>query len=142
MPKLFCLVLLFVVSPWAGAEMYRCKSLISNIVYEANTPCSQAIELNRTTKWGAWIKSPSEEKLKVSLLSSGAISPDQVEKSIKPGMSGTEVVTTIGTPESINVSIDQRGNRSEQWVYPSVRAYRSHYVYVRNGVVDYIQISK
>ncbi|MBA3997056.1 MAG: hypothetical protein C0466_07785 [Candidatus Accumulibacter sp.] len=60
---------------------------------------------------------------------------------IRIGMGAPQVRAMVGAPESINASNHGNG-ASEQWVYRPNGDFRAHYIYIENGKVRSIQISR
>ncbi len=108
-------------------------------VFQTNVPCDGAIELNRTNRWGKWIRTGKDERETMGKAEASAL---EVETKVRGGMTTQQVEAALGKPSAINNSVDKNGNHFTQWVYRGGQFLHDHYVYFSNGRVSSLSTSR
>ncbi len=78
----------------------------------------------------------------LSASSEAVKSAQEVENAVRVGMGPEQVRAAIGSPASINTSVDSHLGKHEQWVYKGGQFLKDQYVFMLNGKVSSISTSR
>lgn len=134
----------------AAAEGHMCYSKkMPGVIIFTKAPCAPGMEAKESPNYPRGGVPPSKpeqadpvaaQELKGTAVASTRPVKDSFDL-IRVGMGEHQVRAMVGAPESINASNHGYG-ASEQWVYRPNGDFRAHYVYIENGKVRSIQISR
>lgn len=134
----------------AAAEGHMCYSKkMPGVIVFTKAPCAPGMEAKESPDYPGGRTSPDEpeqvrpisaQELKGTAVASTRPVKDSFDL-IRVGMGEHQVRAMVGAPESINASNHGYG-ASEQWVYRPNGDFRAHYIYIENGKVRSIQISR
>lgn len=143
-------ILLAASLPAAG-QGYMCYTPGTEAIVFKRTPCAPGTAAQPSPDYPRSGFSPEvvarcEAEAAARGMLAGGTEAEKREKkdkydALQVGMSADCVRQIVGVPSQINASNYGRG-ASEQWVYYTGKFLRSHYVYIRDGRVDALQISR
>lgn len=134
----------------AAAEGHMCYSKkMPGVIIFTKAPCAPGMEAKESPDYPRGMASQgkpeqarpvSTQERKGTAIASNRPVQDSFDL-IRVGMGAPQVRAMVGAPESINASNHGYG-ASEQWVYRPNGDFRAHYIYIEDGKVRSVQISR
>lgn len=133
--KILILLVCLIVMSNANADAYKCKNSSGKFEYQ-DSPCTTGEKMK--LQYDSIPSDPDAANIHPDVIANYETLISQ--KKVGVGMTAKMTERAWGKPHRVNTTVGRNG-RSEQWIYDR-GSYVFDYVYVENGIVKSVQVSK